>query len=488
MTKQEQLKKFKEIYNKTYEDCMAMLKKSKRCCVIRPTGFGKTVMMADIINSGEYENVLYIYPYNSVKNAAIRHIKEDRIDNVDFLTYYALGLCKHDMKKLTGILDKYNLIVFDEVHHIGSDNVKEVVESIIPMVIKYSITLVGATATPVRMDGYDLVNDVFDNCVLSFYGLNSAISDGIIEKLHYVYSLDSSKTVIKRKFDERNLTKEQIASLIKSNKDFKDDILEITKISNAASIINSNIAKAYDGVLPNYMRFIVYFPTIKVLRTRLNEIWDWFKKAFPTYDVEYPLCIFSGGEEHKNIDLLEKMEYKQNTVHLVFCVDMLNEGYHFEDTTAVVLLRTTQSQIVYTQQIGRCIQVCSENPPIVFDFVGNINLGLLYNLDMKPQGQQPKQVKSEDVYEVIEADNIIFIDNVADVRDIIAKIDEYLPGNEAALILEYRKNYSMPAAALAKHFKIPQWKILNILDMYKDELEPMGLARCERDESTSLVG
>ena len=46
----------------------------------------------------------------------------------------------------------------------------------------------------------------------------------------------------------------------------------------------------------------------------------------------------------------------------------------------------------------------------------------------------------------------------------------------------------MPAAALAKHFKIPQWKILNILDMYKDELEPMGLARCARDESTSLVG
>ncbi len=50
---------------------------------------------------------------------------------------------------------------------------------------------------------------------------------------------------------------------------------------------------------------------------------------------------------------------------------MLNEGLHIADVVAVILLRPTESQIVFYQQIVRCLQVDVEHTPIIFDFVNN---------------------------------------------------------------------------------------------------------------------
>lgn len=46
-----------------------------------------------------------------------------------------------------------------------------------------------------------------------------------------------------------------------------------------------------------------------------------------------------------------------NSIHLLFCIDMLNEGIHGDDITGIILLRPTESPIVFYQQIGRCLQI-----------------------------------------------------------------------------------------------------------------------------------
>ncbi len=58
-------------------------------------------------------------------------------------------------------------------------------------------------------------------------------------------------------------------------------------------------------------------------------------------------------------------------IHLLFCIDMLNEGLHVPDAAGVILVRPTESPRVFYQQIGRCIQAGSGNTPIIFDFVNN---------------------------------------------------------------------------------------------------------------------
>ena len=54
---------------------------------------------------------------------------------------------------------------------------------------------IGATATPIRSDGRDLVEEFFDNNVTSKYCLSEAIRDGLLKKPHYIYSLYTSPLV-----------------------------------------------------------------------------------------------------------------------------------------------------------------------------------------------------------------------------------------------------------------------------------------------------
>ena len=55
---------------------------------------------------------------------------------------------------------------------------------------------------------------------------------------------------------------------------------------------------------------------------------------------------------------------------------MLNEGLHINGVDGVVMLRSTESQIVFLQQLGRALSVSSnsENAPIVFDLTNNIEV------------------------------------------------------------------------------------------------------------------
>ena len=61
-------------------------------------------------------------------------------------------------------------------------------------------------------------------------------------------------------------------------------------------------------------------------------------------------------------------------VKLLFAVDMLNEGLHINGLDGVVMLRDTNSNIIFLQQLGRALSVSDDRTtqPWVFDFVNNI--------------------------------------------------------------------------------------------------------------------
>lgn len=76
----------------------------------------------------------------------------------------------------------------------------------------------------------------------------------------------------------------------------------------------------------------------------------------------------------KNIEEIKSFEKNKenNVIDIIISVNMFNEGLHIHGVTGVILLRETQSRIVYFQQIGRVINQDNE-VPIVFDFVNNYN-------------------------------------------------------------------------------------------------------------------
>lgn len=52
---------------------------------------------------------------------------------------------------------------------------------------------------------------------------------------------------------------------------------------------------------------------------------------------------------------------------------MLNEGLHVDNTDGIVMLRPTDSHVIFLQQLGRALSVKNEWRPLVIDIVNNIN-------------------------------------------------------------------------------------------------------------------
>ena len=80
----------------------------------------------------------------------------------------------------------------------------------------------------------------------------------------------------------------------------------------------------------------------------------WFKESGVSERIKKNRVI--SDDKYKGEELREFIESKRtNTTHLLFAIDMLNEGLHIDDVTGVILLRPTISPIIFYQQIGRAI-------------------------------------------------------------------------------------------------------------------------------------
>ena len=80
-------------------------------------------------------------------------------------------------------------------------------------------------------------------------------------------------------------------------------------------------------------------------------------------------------------------------VHLLFSINMLNEGLHVNEVSGVVLLRPTESPNIFYQQIGRCLKAGLSYSPVIFDFVNNFRSirthDFLYDLEFARSSLQP---------------------------------------------------------------------------------------------------
>ena len=120
-----------DVRRATYEDMVSLLEQYKECAVPRPTGFGKTYLLTDLISSSRYKNVLYLYPAEVIKNTVVNKYVEDNFSDYDEETKETLkkledfeGVTLMTYAKLIRLEDKdfksmsYDLIVWMSV--IGS--------------------------------------------------------------------------------------------------------------------------------------------------------------------------------------------------------------------------------------------------------------------------------------------------------------------------------------------------------------------------------
>lgn len=378
---------------KTLKDAMKLLKKYKKCIVIRPTGFGKTWLLTELIKS--YNKVLYLYPAAVIRDTVVNRYYDlpvdpdddsaildpetidtykemNYIENCDLMTYAKLiRLSNDDIETMD-----YDLIIFDEAHRLGGRMTKIATEKLFAK-SKSSTHFIGATATPTRMDNFDVCSHFFGDHLTYIYTLFDAIKAGMIQKPNYCYATYDIKK------DLENAVKE-------SGQSMKDDIvanmmnakaIELSKLYNMPNIIK-DVCDKY-AVDTNYMKFIVFFSSIAHMEQKVNDVAEWFHEAYPEHTINTLRISSANNSEASNTDKLDLLTPQDKHIDLIACIDMLNMGYHVNNQTGILMYRGTKSNTIFTQQLGRALSVGANNSAIVFDIVDNLHRKAVYELTVK---------------------------------------------------------------------------------------------------------
>lgn len=380
---------------KTLNAALEKLKVYGVTSIVRPTGFGKSYMLAKITsqkyrNRFIYQRSLYIYPLDIIKKDVLMKYGEKasgdvKFNNTDFVSYQALNNIREKGYKLKDgsvltleeFIEQYDLVMCDECHLCGSDGFRACWDRIKGLFGVDKAHLIGVTASPRRMDSFDVIEEIFGGEEKSVFSLSAgeAYRLGILKapiRVVAVYNdLDFKKSVMDK-------VKESDASI----KEEKDVLLKLDKIVGAEKVIEYVIEKVRPNI--KYMKFIVFYVNKADLFEKCNTVSEWFKNIYSSYGfkVNDHIVVSSADSEictEDDVKLLagfkELAELKETDfkIDLIHCIDMLNMGYHVDDITGIVMMRGTRSEIIETQQIGRCLSVNAEHSPIIFDFVNNYN-------------------------------------------------------------------------------------------------------------------
>lgn len=351
--------KLAEVQERTYTEMLECLMLYDECNIERPTGFGKTKLFMQFVSDYPDERFLYIYDVNSV----VTDIQETYAPkNVEFLSYASLSrVTSRDSIVQRISSGGFFAIIFDESHLMGGENVSQTISTLTPILAEAGCKRIGGTATPIRTDGRNVTYEFFHGHTVSKYDLEDAFEDGIMLAPVTVLMLGTL----------------QRAEILKVNNASNPyTVQRINQLENAyadrlgaSRVYRSEINKLYDGNLPSYMRFIIFYPTIKAMTDNAPKVQEDFKQAFPEYGVGLTY-ISSDAEHDKAVNHLDE-GIVDGTIDLVASVDMLNQSYHSKYLNGVIMMRYTMSNIVHTQEYGRACSVASTQRTIVFDNVGN---------------------------------------------------------------------------------------------------------------------
>ena len=341
-----------DIQERTYIDLTDKLEKYGVCALIRCTGFGKTTMAQRVAK--QYKNVLFLSPYKAVGHPI------ELESNVVCMTYASLVRLE-DNEIPTG----YDLLIFDECHRCGATLTLPMCNKLIKS--NPGCKRILSTATPERTKSYnnvDVITELAEGITVFPYRLWESFKDEIVQRPYYCYYTYDVEASLKEAGETYGIkyTESQLKELV-------------VKASNLNNIKNMDVVikDACSKVFPDarYLKFIVFYSYIDEIKTKGKKLADAFKQAFPGWTIRNTE-VHSKSEEISDVSRLNNLKEEPNTIDLIHSRDMLNQGYHSDSLSGIIMLRSTKSSIVYIQQIGRVLSVASKGKKLVLDFASNI--------------------------------------------------------------------------------------------------------------------
>ena len=395
----------------------AFNKDEKRVAIVQATGTGKSYVALNLLLKYKEKKALYIVP----SNAIIEHLKEiisknnlsieKDFPNLEFRTYQSLiNLSKEELSKLN-----VDLLVTDELHHLGAPvwgkRINDIVETHPDML------LFGMTAYTVRdrATAYerDMTNpatdELFSGKVVSYYDLCDAMIDGVLPKPIYkaaYINLESLAEELEKYLDDPKLSKKDYLECKKLIEDAKR---QITKASGIKEMVRKNIK-------PNGKYIYFCPPSSEENKNDIDTIMTEVREWFSDYDVEFYKTTSKDQEQGKqnrdvfysNVDL--KGNSTKHKLRIMFAINQYNEGVHVPGVDGVILGRSTSSDIVFFEQIGRALSV-KENTKEKYENYQNLSRSELLEVAQKQNTQVTSNMTKDEIIERLLSPVIIDLTN-----------------------------------------------------------------------------
>ncbi|ERK58391.1 helicase protein [Gemella bergeri ATCC 700627] len=322
-------------------------KNNTRALLISATGTGKTYAAAFAIRNVKARRILFVVHREQIAKKALETFKSifgntktygllsgtNKKLEVDFIFSTVQTLSKEEV--LSGFSKKhFDEIIIDEVHRAGAKSYLRILDYFEPRFF------LGMTASPDRTDGFNIY-DLFDNNIVYEIRLQEALEQNLLCPFHYF----------------------GISDLIVNGKGL-DDFTDFNKLvtdERVNHIINKISYYGYSGKRVKGLIFCSTKKEAKELSGKFN------KKGYKTSYLTGDDSIKKREEEINKLvsDNGEILDY-------IFTVDIFNEGVDIPEVNQIVMLRPTQSAIVFVQQLGRGLRKAAfKDFVVIIDFIAN---------------------------------------------------------------------------------------------------------------------
>lgn len=401
----------------TMEKIIEFFKTSNKCCAIQATGTGKTFLILRLLEmfQNENKNAVIFAPNREIIKQTKNKMKKYGINNAVFYTYQKLSrMSDNEIVNINA-----DLIVCDELHRTDAKTWGIKFESLVDS--HPNAKVFGVTATPLRCaDGRDMAEEYFDNNKACDISLAEALVRKIIPVMPvYVsalYTFEEEYDNIVDKIEKGRNSDEEKSDLMKELKAAKQ---QLEKSNGIPEIIKKYITD-YNG------KYIVFCKDKKHLYDMKDIVIQWFRDAGYNGKIfEYPYYSCS-SEVKKNLVNFENNE--EEGLKLLFVIDKLNEGLHLDVIHGCILLRTTTSNIIYYQQIGRAIDASCNQKRVILDLVSNFNSLKSFNLksELNKKIIDRQNGKFFECSKEFDVGEFHINDYVQECIDVFNKIDSYI--------------------------------------------------------------
>ena len=342
----------------------------KKALIVSATGTGKTYLGAFAVKDYQPKKFLYIVHRRQIAEKSLESFY--RVIGGKRSDYGILSANRHDFDKkflfatvqtlsqddVLAELNRreFDYILIDEAHRSAAPSYQKVLQYFEPNF------LLGMTATPERMDEQNIYQ-IFDYNLAYEIRLRDALEEKMLTPFHYVGVQDYEENgeVVDDTTSLRYLTADKRVQYILEELD-------------------------YYGYCGDKAKGLVFCSRQKEAKALADKFTEAGHKA---------LALTNEDSESKRQEAVEALEVGK--IEYIVTVDLFNEGVDIPSLNQIIMLRNTQSSIVFIQQLGRGLRKFPKKDFVtVIDFIGNYKNNYLIPIALNDDTSRDKdRIKRE---------------------------------------------------------------------------------------------